>query len=647
MSIRMRIEEMILATEAEEYHFSFTSPCTVLQGPVGTGKSSLLELIKFALGGTAVLTPVVRSEVRAVQARVNLAGSPLTLRRGLGRDAATVQVIDSRDEGEVRRFSVRPRPDQQSLSDALLEILGIPRVKIPRARTRATGASVPLTFNDLYAYLYVEQQDIDRSVVHHTEFFREPKRRAVFELLFGLADADQLAAETELGQVRDALRDARERATTVQHFLFTASVQDEVALRQRQLDFGAAADAAAADLDRLRAEVTASTTAHRGLREQVLAAEKAARVAAETTQAAHAEVARRVHMLAQFRIDLAREDKTRSASRRLAPLEFVVCPRCMQNIDDSRAQAGTCMLCLQPDASDLAARLEAPLDDSDEQSEELDRLLDHARADAAAADVALASADHHLTTMRAHLDQVTAEAVAPRFQEIELLSAGRARALADQEHVCNLLRFWAELRSLEGDVHRLDSERHRLEQAIAAARARRQARRVVLDELAALFEETVLDLRVPWAQSATIDPLNYLPLVNDEPFESLAVAGGTKTIVTVAYHLTLLAHALAHRDTLLPQLLVLDTPRKNLGSNPNDKDMGGRIYQRIRTLVDASRDEVQFIIADNDLPDDADWIKAHRFTYDQPLLPHVLHPGEEAALTGQLDTVETLRGRRP
>jgi hypothetical protein len=97
----------------------------------------------------------------------------------------------------------------------------------------------------------------------------------------------------------------------------------------------------------------------------------------------------------------------------------------------------------------------------------------------------------------------------------------------------------------------------------------------------------------------------------------------------------------------LPQLLVLDTPRKNLGSNPNDKDMGGRIYQRIRTLVDASRDEVQFIIADNDLPDDADWIKAHRFTYDQPLLPHVLHPGEEAALTGQLDTVETLRGRRP
>jgi len=645
MSVRMRIDEITLVTNAEDYHFSFAGPCTVLQGPVGTGKSSLLELIKFVMGGTAVLTPVVRSEVRAVQARVSLAGTSLTLRRRLGRDATTVQVIDPRDEGEARRLSVRPRPDQQSISDALLETLGIPRVTIPRARTRATGASVPLTFNDLYAYLYVEQQDIDRSVVHHTEVFREPKRRAVFELLFGLADADQLAAETELGRVRDALRAARERSTTVQHFLATASVQDETALRQRLLELGAAADAAAADLDRLRADVAASTTAHRGLREQVLVAEKAARVAAEAAQAAHAEVARRIHLLAQFQIDLAREDKTRSASRRLAPLEFVVCPRCMQSLDDSRAHAGTCMLCLQPDPSDTAPQLDAALDDSDEQNEELDQLLDRARADAAAADMALTSADHHLTTLRAHLDRVTAQAVAPRFQEIELLSANRARALADQGHVGNLLRFWEELRSLEADVHRFDADQRRLEQELAAARARREARRAVLDDLATLFEQTVLDLRVPWAQSATIDPLNYLPLVNDERFESLAVAGGTKTIVTVAYHLTLLAHALAHRDTLLPQLLVLDTPRKNLGSNPNDKDMGGRIYQRIRTLVDAYRDDVQFIIADNDLPEDADWIKAHRLTYDRPLLPHVLHPGEEAALTGQLDTVETLRGR--
>lgn len=647
MSIKMRIDEMILNTNGGDYRFSFTSPCTVLQGPVGTGKSSLLELIKFVMGGTAVLTPVVRSEVRAVEAQVNLAGASLTLRRVLWHNAATVQVIDPRDDGEVRRLSVRPRPDQQSLSDALLETLGIPRVKIPRARTRATGASVPLTFNDLYAYLYVEQQEIDRSVVHHTEVFREPKRRAVFELLFGLADADQLAAETELGLVRDALRAARERSTTVQHFLATASVQDEVALRQRQLDLGAAATAAAADLDRLRAEVAASTTAHRGLREEVLAAEKVARVAAEAAQAAHAEVTRRVHLLAQFRIDLAREDKARSASRRLAPLEFVVCPRCMQGLDDSRAQAGICLLCLQPDTSDMTAQLDEPLDDSDEQSEELDRLLDRARADAAAADAALARAEHQLTAMRFHLDQVTAEAVAPRFQEIELLSASRARALADKEHIRNLLVFWAELHLLEEEAVRLEGEQLRLEQDIAAGRARRKARRVVLDELAELFEQTVLDLRVPWAQTATIDTTNYLPMVNDERFESLAVAGGTKTIVTVAYHLTLLAHALAHGDTLLPQLLVLDTPRKNLGSNPNDKEMGGRIYQRIRTLVDAYHNEVQFIIADNDLPDDVAWIKAHRFSYDQPLLPHVLHPGEEAALTGQLETVETLRGRRP
>ena len=49
---------------------------------------------------------------------------------------------------------------------------------------------------------------------------------------------------------------------------------------------------------------------------------------------------------------------------------------------------GFCMLCLQPDASDLIPQIDGPLDDSDEQGEELDRLLDQARADAAAANEA-------------------------------------------------------------------------------------------------------------------------------------------------------------------------------------------------------------------------------------------------------------------
>jgi hypothetical protein len=119
----------------------------------------------------------------------------------------------------------------------------------------------------------------------------------------------------------------------------------------------------------------------------------------------------------------------------------------------------------------------------------------------------------------------------------------------------------------------------------------------------------------------------------------VAVAGGTKTLVTVAYHLTLLAYALQQRDTLLPQFLILDTPRKNLGSNVNDSEMGDRIYNRIQTLVDAYGSEVQFIIADNDLPRGWDGFSRIHVDYDNPLIPHALHPGEGAVREGRIQTV--------
>nr|WP_192749883.1 AAA family ATPase [Actinopolymorpha pittospori] len=640
----MRVDEISLSTDADEYTFSFAAPCTVLDGPVGTGKSSLLELIKHALGGNAVLTPVIRKEVHSVRARLSLNGTSIIVQRALGRAGTSVEFRDPRDDGFIEQLSIRSRGDQASVSDRLLGLLGIPAVEIPRARTRATAASVPLTFNDLYAYVYVEQQDIDRSVVHHTEVFREPKRRAIFELLFGLADPQHLAMETELGRVRDGLRHAESRAAAVRTFLHTATDQDEESLRRRRLALGEKAEEAREGLERLRAEISASTSAHQTLRDEVLKAEEDAQEASEGAQAAETEVARREHLLAQMRVNLVREDKARIASRRLSPLEFVVCPRCTQALEEGRSSAGVCALCLQPDPL-AGMEFETPLDDTDEQIAELDNLLSVAINDAERArDVARAT-NRRLAHLRQALDVATAEAVTPRFNEVELLSATRAQALADLDHIRNVLNFWDELKALDATVSALISERQRLEEALRRSRAKLEARRSVLGDLGDRFNETVVALQVPWAADGSIDHRTYLPLVNGERFESLAVAGGTKTIVTVAYHLALLGHALAEQDTLLPQMLILDTPRKNLGVNPSDKAMGTRIYERIRALVDAYQNKVQFIIAENDFLDEADWARSLHFDYDNPLLPHVVHPGEEAVKAGRLDTVETLRRR--
>jgi hypothetical protein len=645
MALKFRIDNVQLLTDEGPYEFDLSSPCTVFDGPVGTGKSSLLELIKFGLGGTAVLTPVVRSEVTAVHLTVTISGGTYVLRRQLGtRDSAFVALHDVGDDKAIEKLPIRLRPDgETSIGDRLLELLGFPKVRIPRARARATSANVPLTFNDVYAYIYVSQQGIDQSIVHHTEVFREPKRRAIFELMFGLLNERQLEIETRLGVLRDDSKNANDRRAVVGNFLDTADVRPRLELEQQLSELDQQAGTATEALNQLSNDIATLTNAHYSLRERVASAEAMARAAQERAADAIREAKRRRELVAQIQLDAAREERRVIASQQLSPLEFVSCPRCMQDLDDSRLSVDSCMLCLQPMTPRQSAS-PTPLSDIDEQVTELETLLLSSDQFATESVSAADAAEQELASARASLDAVTAEAVAPRFQEISLMSAARAEALATKNSVLEFLKFWEELDALSIRVQRLDAEKAQAENDLALEKERLSGRSSRLGELSDLFAETVEYLNVPWAESANIDGTNYLPLVNGEKFDTLAVAGGTKTMVTVAYHLTLLSYTLSEPESLLPGLLILDTPRKNLGFNNDDSRMGDQIYARIRTLVSTYGASVQFIIADNDVPQDRTWFRRFHFDYGSPLIRHVLHPGEEAIRTGEIKTVEGLVG---
>ena len=98
-------------------------------------------------------------------------------------------------------------------------------------------------------------------------------------------------------------------------------------------------------------------------------------------------------------------------------------------------------------------------------------------------------------------------------------------------------------------------------------------------------------------------------------------------MVNVAYHLALLTVALAHHDSAFPSLLLIDTPRKNLGAG-YDQTYAQRIYRQIRALADAYGNGFQLIIADNDPPSiDLGRARPIRLDYERPLITGVEHPG--------------------
>jgi hypothetical protein len=149
-----------------------------------------------------------------------------------------------------------------------------------------------------------------------------------------------------------------------------------------------------------------------------------------------------------------------------------------------------------------------------------------------------------------------------------------------------------------------------------------------LEEFSARFRKVVRELRPPWFErEARIDFDTYLPIVEGDEFDGLG--GGVRGAINIAYHVALLGYALSIGATHVPSLLIIDSPRRNLGANAVDRALAQRIYEHFSTFQEArgtvapSR-PFQLIIADNDLPATAaPGARRIKFDHDNPFVPGV------------------------
>jgi ABC-type Mn2+/Zn2+ transport system ATPase subunit len=93
MTRRIRFEDLTVQTSGDRAIYRFAGTVTPVIGPVGSGKTSLLELLKYALGGGAALSNTVKQAVQAVVLRVTFPSQTLVFARRIG--APTVAVHDA------------------------------------------------------------------------------------------------------------------------------------------------------------------------------------------------------------------------------------------------------------------------------------------------------------------------------------------------------------------------------------------------------------------------------------------------------------------------------------------------------------------------------------------------------------------------
>lgn len=634
MSASFKVRKVRLIAGTRSYDWEFADGVNVIEGPVGVGKTSLLELIRWGLGGSARLSGAVLEVGRQLALTVEIEGEELMLLRGIATQKMRIAVHDA--EGQPLSMTQVGSPQaEDSISRFLLARLGIPAVSVPRSRANPAGRQTSISFNDVYDYMYLQQTEIDRSTINHVDGVRDPKRRSTFELIYGLIDEQTAKLRVEAGTLAGEIEQVQASVREIDGFVATVELPPREAIEERIRSGEGAAEALERELTRLRDEMRAADA---GANPAVREAEELANGLTDAItrrERAIAQVENLQRLRAQVVLDEQRTVKAMFAGAQLSAIEFRTCPRCLQPVLGEGHAPDSCVLCGQPEPLALASvTLEDELERLRGQLAETDQLLDDATKQAAYADAEVQRLKVRSSAARQKADEQARDAVAPFVDRVAQLSEKlgnlRSRRQADLE----ALAIRSDVERRHAVLQELKERQATMADRLARAQAEREQAMTRVEELSEAFDEILQEFKLPWYEPSEVDRQTYLPIVGGKRLEDLS-SGGMKTLVNDAYFLAGFSYALrATSETLLPSLMLIDTPRKNFGSNPDDSQTSERVYRWMRRLQDSyDPRSFQLIVADNDIPAEAEQFSVMSLSYDKPLIDDLAHPGPDHVTT--------------
>jgi DNA repair exonuclease SbcCD ATPase subunit len=511
----LRIDAAELDTTEGAVRYEFPSDLTVLAGPTGVGKTTLLEMIKYGLGCTARLSPVATDNVKDVTVEITIGSVQNSVPPSRLRITRSIDQQKSRTARVTDLTTQERLPDHQtgdgapSLSSLLMAALGLPSDMRAASRTAGSGnAGNRITFADVMTFLYVRQAEINHDIAHSQDSYREPKRKVVFELLYELTNPDILKMRSDLNALNAKVTAAEAEYQNVVAFLRASRTASRTHVEQDMTALRAAEAQAEADQAALRHEIDPVTDRETlTLRDLLSEAERSLTEARDAVTSLGRQQADYSGERRRVQADLDRYRRMLDAGERLASIEFSVCPRCMQSLTQRPVPDGACRVCLQPDPV-TATETEDDLYETRQlrdQIAEMDGQLASTATQAAAAAQGVTDREQLVKRLSAVLDERTAQRVSPRLQAFSDAVQRLATARARQRELELVLRQWDRADDIGAAAEQFRADRERLRSELTSAQNALDARRSeILDALNEEFRETVRALGIQGHSQMTV-----------------------------------------------------------------------------------------------------------------------------------------------
>lgn len=609
---RLILEKLTLKGFRKDYIVEFQRGLNFISGPLSTGKSSIAEMINYALGSKKHKAYIeIKQSCTSVELEFIIDNERFKIKRPLFDFTRPVQLFkwNERENEFEKRFillEVDIPSNESSLSRFLLEKLGLSNIKV---------ANQSFSFRDLYKYAYVDQTHIDTDNLLNEKLSGVSlKRKPTFEIILNIYDQFLGELKAKLKEKRKNITQLEKKKEDIKEFLSSLNLLDKKEYERVKEEKKALLIERSSELKEIKLKVALDNDNTRFLEDDIHKFEGILKTFETKIDDFRKYINKLILLRNQYGGDIEKIELIIEGAEALGDINFRVCPSCQMELEEKNG----CYLCGNSKTSIDKVEIEIykkELNTLKIKKTNLDKFITDKQSELT---MMKNSKDSYFSKLRFRenqLDLLQKEYVSPFLKRIEFLNQEIGfikKSLNENKKNLKIMNKYNEI------IDNLEDEKDaevKLKEKIKEAEKIILDKTEVLNHLSELFYNILLKFSFPKLDEAYIHPKSYLPYVRGVKYDDLG-SGGAVTMTHMAYFLSIALLKCANKNH--PGIIIIDSPRKNMGAddkNGDDEFKDERIFNSIIKLfieiieknningIKIDNKDLQIIVINNGYPD--------------------------------------------
>lgn len=602
----IRLLELTLIGNRKNYTVEFNKGFNYISGNTSTGKTSIFEMIDYALGAKKHKSYIeIGNSCTHVSLKLYIGDELFKIQRPLFDFKAQIIVEGWNEEHQkflfYNNYEIDTPKNKRSFAAFLIEKIGLADMTI-KGQT--------LSSRDVLKYCYLKQTEIDdENILKEKQWELNIKRKAVFEIMFNIFNEGYEDTRKTIEERQNELKELETKLKGIQEFVngleiknmaecyeYTKQLQSEIRLAQlkiNELKQGSIEDTG--ESVNLKKEINT-------LKDNI---QKLFASKLEQTQF----INKLTMLINQYSSEINKKELAIQGYLAFNEYEFAFCPNCLKPLNQSH-DISSCCLCGSEkidNASEIVI-LKKEIKTLNRKKNELTKHISSEKARLQAIENRLHEKEKLLAEKEFLLNHLTVSYVNPNLEMIENLNYEIGSKYHLIQKAEESLKMFDEIDRQKKIIEDKNESILALKTNLKAYKDSMIEKNDLFRDLSQIFSDVLEQFKYPKLSTAYIDSNDYLPYVRGRRYDDIGSSGGV-TLITMAYYLSLMLLG-AKEQFFHPGFLMIDSPRKNLGADNKDdevefkdEEIFNSIIRTMCSIAQSNKDEIQLIVINNGYPD--------------------------------------------